>query len=387
MTRRRRQGLALLTVGLVLMAAVVAFFIAFDVRDDRALREGRRTPGQVVGQIQPQDWDLFDCGRIVVSYELDGVARRSTIWIDTDLEEYPIGSEVTVVVHGSFVRTADEPNDPQPLGFAAALVGIVGLGVTGVGGSKTLRREHRAPVGVTGSIPLKTWRLSPRKARIDVLPDELSVYLPAFFGPTPLSLPRKGTVVEYLDHAGPDVEGPDVWFKDPVRSAYFPTGSVMVDPDLVLALTTPAKVPPLRRTMAMSNNVDLPFTRAETTSAEGVTIDAVALRVADLAQARHELAAAGIAETSDSAAWMVAHRELETDPDVVAELKEDEAVFDKANRIGMWLTVPGVVLLGVARFTDGLALAVPGFVLLGLGFVVPWVMARLRTRKARSEGR
>ena len=125
---RSRSRAPWVIFGVLSLLLVITFFWWFDQRDDTTLREGERSTGTIVGFVQPHDWDPFDSGRLVVRYDLDGTERVSRIWVDEGLDGYRVGQPVQVFVRGSHVRTDREPNDPAPLGSAAILLGLVGVG-------------------------------------------------------------------------------------------------------------------------------------------------------------------------------------------------------------------------------------------------------------------
>lgn len=384
MNRRRGIGLLILLGGLLALALVVLAFVGYARRDDRTLREGTHADGEVIGLAKPNAWDFMSSGQIVVRYELDGRRHVDRIWIDSELSEYALHEPVDVFVRGEHVRTYDEPNDPAPVGSALVLVGFVGLLGAGYGGLRLLPSSEEAAEGSLDVIPLKAFRLSPRKARIDVLPDGLSIYLPTYFGAHRLVVPRRGTVATFLD--GPETESSiadDVFYKDEVRVAYFPTASQVKDGNLLLSCVEPVRVPPLRAFIAWFGQVDLPFTRRETRSEEDVRLDAVSVRVASPSQARQVLSRAGVPETADPDRWMVEHREIETDPEIVRELQREMAVEEHASRWSLVAFFGSTALLVAARVTDDFRLAVGGFVLLGGAWVLPWVVTRLGRRDRR----
>lgn len=381
MTRRRRTALLLLVLGIAAVATVVTAFVAYDHRDQRTLHEGRATAGTVVRLEKPAWWDVLGSGRIVIRYDLGDRTLESPVWLDNELSDYHLGDPVTVLVRGSHVRTTDESNDPDPVGNALVLLGLVGLSLVVVGGLRLLppHRHSAAPPGALDRIDLKTFRISPRKAVLDVLPAELSLYLPTYFGSHRVVIPRDGTVVSFLDGPLVDVPDDDVFFKEPPRIAYFPTASVARGPDLVLAFPRPVPVPRLKLVIAMANNVVLPFTRRE--SRTGVALDAIALRVADLKDARERLRRAGVPEVDDEITWLTTQRALETEPAAIEEARQHDESLVSAGRWGSWLGGIGMALLLLARFTDGLPLFIPGMTLFGLSFLVPWLLVR-RARRA-----
>ena len=375
-------------MGLLLLSLTVGFFVAIARRDSRTEREGERYAGRVVAQVPTRwydAWDLFDCGRIRVEWFPDGERRLATIWLDDAVSEHPVGEQVTVLVRGGHVRTTEEANDPAPLGMVAVLNGLAGLGLVGWG---LARRGAPAPVrldGTTTLVPLRTWRLSPRKARLELSPGQLSVYLPAYFGGHRLVVPTIDVVFADLD--ADDDELPDdppehdVWFEEPLRVADFPTASTLVEGSLVLAFVRPVRVPPLRWVMAMSDNVDLPFGYFSSRRGEGAHVDAVRLRPADREAAAGALRLAGVRQVDDPLSWLSEHRALETDPEVISELQE----LDRRSEVrGRWFfrgAVLGFPLLVVARFTDDFRWAAVGGGAFGALWLVGQVVSRLPDRR------
>ncbi len=379
----RRSAAALLLSGVLLVGLVITAFVLFDRRDERTLREGRLAEGQVTRLIEPAGWDPLDSGRLEITYELDGHTRRTQVWLDNELTDYTRGQWVELRIRGHHVRTDREANDPAPVGMALVLAGLAGLGAATFGGVRLLPSGASAevPPHALDRIPLKTWRLSPRKAVIDVLPEGLSFYLPSFFGSRRFTVSRADVVVQRLDaFTALGENDQDVFFQDEVRTAYFPTTSSSAAPNLALAFARPVRVPRLRLIMALSDNVDLPFGWRESRSDKGAHLDGVALRVADPGRAIEQLRAAGVRVVDDVDTWLAQHRELETDPATLEELREDMAAGQRAQRWG-WLFVPGALLLGVARFTEDLRFAAPGVVLTALGFGAPYVTMRLARRR------
>jgi hypothetical protein len=141
--------------GAAALLVTVGFFAVIAHRDGRTLAAGERTTGQVVGFVQPEGWDPFDSGRLVVRYSLRGATETRRIWIDNELSDYTVGQRLELYVRGGHVRTAREPNDPAPWGLAAIVLGLCGIAsiVRGV----TLGRRRAAGREVGGWARWRAW--------------------------------------------------------------------------------------------------------------------------------------------------------------------------------------------------------------------------------------
>ena len=380
----RRRGKAVLAASVLALLVVVAFFVYYDHRDSKTLSEGTRTTGTVVGFVQPSLGWLEDYGKLRVAYDHEG-HHETTIWLDNEIADYRVGQQVPVFIRGSHIRTDREPNDPAPLGFVMFLLGVGSLVGAGWGGFRLLPSQQAAvevPLGAVDRIPLKAFRLAPRKPFIDVLPGQLSLFLPSFFGRHRLTVPIAETALTPLDEESEEAweEIDDTYFKEPLVIADLPTAAAFVDGDLLLTFRRPVRVPALRWIMAMANNVDLPFGWFSTRSAEGARVDGVRLRALDLDDAVQRLARAGVTVVQNPGPWLAALRRVETDPAAIARIDAEEA------QEGRWVwwsgagwTVATLCWL-VGAITDRDLLFIAGAVFAGLAWIGPWVASRLLRR-------
>lgn len=383
----RAHSKRLLTAGLLLLTLCVVGFVHYARRDAATLREGVRIPGEVVGKIDARAWDWMDSGRIVVAYPVDGELVEAKVWIDNELSDYAIGDEVTVIVRGDHVRTAREPNDPAPVGLALVLLGLTGLGLGVVGGRRLLPQPTTSPEpppGALDRIALVTWRIAPRKAALDVLPGELSAYLPTFFGGHRLVMPIHGTAVgpvdederyEYGDEYGElprdwdAAEEDDIYFAEPPRIAEFPTPAVIKPGNLLLLFDRPVRVPVLRRVVALAGNSPLAFTRRETLSEQGAHIDGALLRAVDPHDARERLIRAGVTPVEEPFGWLAERREVHSDPAEVAAMLTREAKRHLGRAASAVGYVVGWLLLVAGQWRDDFRLAGAGVALWAVTFL------------------
>jgi hypothetical protein len=355
----RRRVLEPLLSGLVLLAFVVGAFIHYAHRDARTLQDGTRVQGLVVDTIKRQWFDFMSDGRLVVTYDLGGDHHESKVWLDNDRSEYHIGQEVTVIVRGSHVRTTREPNDPSPVGCALILVGLLGLGLTG-DGLLRLRRPVAAPPpdsAVLARIPLRTFRIAPRRAVIDVTATELQVFLPAFFGRRRLTVPISNAAMECYPEDERELEseydaGDELYFKDVVRIANFPTASALKDGNLLLLFREPVRAPPLRWYMALNNDVSFPFGFRESRSETGAWIDGALLRADDPRAACEELRRVGVTQVEAGIEWLGQHRELETDPEAQQAIQAEAEQEARGHRWRGLLWGAGWVLAVIGQWRD-----------------------------------
>lgn len=372
-----RRPVAWLVAGAAALAVAVGFFLSIAHRDDLTLHEGDRTTGEIVGFVQPRDWDFFDCGRLVVRYATDGRTRTARIWIDNDLSDYRVGEQVEVFVRGGHVRTDREPNDPAPWGMAAVVLGLSGAG--GLWRGFSLRRPVRA-WNVTEAagrlvLPLAAWRLAPRKAALEVVGGELRLFAPSFFGSHRMVVPLADVGV-HAAPAGPDVdvEEPDLWFEDGLLLLDLPTKWQASAPDLVLVFTRPVRVPPLRGLLLLNN--PLPVGWRATRSERGEHADGVLLRCPAPDALVEKLVAHGVRRAGDPLEWFAAHRATVQDPARIAVLAQEDEAMERAGKVGVWSWGIATAFAVVARFTDDFRFLVPAGIAAASAFVLPRLIAR-----------
>jgi hypothetical protein len=127
---RLRRSTVLALTGLGVALASVLFFVITTIRDNSLLHQGQRVPSTVVRTLPAHGWDFFDNGRNEVRYTLGGRTYDRTVWLDDSANARPAGSTWAVVVDPSDptrVRSLTDANDPVPVGFVIAIVGLLAL--------------------------------------------------------------------------------------------------------------------------------------------------------------------------------------------------------------------------------------------------------------------
>lgn len=211
-------------------------------------------------------------------------------------------------------------------------------------------------------IPLKTYRISPRKARIEFEGGAAELFLPTYFGRSRLCVPLNGLAV--CDLTSPflvDSPADDVFHQPIVLPYLFTTGPATV-PTLLLLFADPQRVPPLRGTAAWAPNLDLPFGWKSSRSPEGAFVDGVLLRASHPAEASRRLAEAGATEVHDPAQWMREHRDRIVDPfeveQVIAEETREVRLANVASA-GLFASLIGAALIMRAEQLPLALLGVP----------------------------
>lgn len=195
-------------------------------------------------------------------------------------------------------------------------------------------------------IPLKTYRVSPRKARIELEGGAAELFLPTYFGRRRLHVPLNGLAV--CDLTSPlivDSPADDV-FSQPIALPYLFTTGPATAPTLLLLFAERQRVPPLRVVAAWAPNVDLPFGWTSSRSSQGASVDGVLLRASDSAEASRRLVDAGATEVHDPAQWMREHRDRVMDP-----LEVEQVIADETRRVRLaWVASGGLFasLVGAA---------------------------------------
>ena len=143
---RLRRSTTLMLTGLGIATAAVLFFVVTTMRDDTLLHRGRQVTSTVVRTIPAAGWDFLDNGRNVVRYSVDGHTYTRALWLDETADARPAGARWTVVIDPADpgrVRSLTDGNDPAPLGFAIAVVGLLAL-LVGAGARITEWRYGRS---------------------------------------------------------------------------------------------------------------------------------------------------------------------------------------------------------------------------------------------------
>jgi hypothetical protein len=91
-------------------------------------------------------------------------------------------------------------------------------------------------------IPLKTWRLAPSKAYLEIWPGWLGMRLPWYLGEEIWWVPIDEVHVVDMSSRRTTIKSSDV-FEDPVTLAYFITTHDVARPTLLLLFTTPQRMP------------------------------------------------------------------------------------------------------------------------------------------------
>jgi hypothetical protein len=240
-------------------------------------------------------------------------------------------------------------------------------------------------VRVSDTIPLRTYRLNPRKSRIDLRGDRLSMYLPGFFGKSRWDMTAPDVAVcdlQTLPRDGEDEDPGEFFFEGGVRLPYFFTTGPVTAPTLALLFRTPQRVPPLRFVASAASNVDLPFGYRSSRSKEGATVDGALLRATDSAAALDRLRRAGAEVTTDPTLWLAEHRALVTDPAQREALVAEDARYARLSTLSNGGFVGGLVALIAADKVAGV-LATSLYVLGGVGLLVAAATRLLGRLQAR----
>lgn len=239
-------------------------------------------------------------------------------------------------------------------------------------------------------IPLKAYRWSRRKSRLELHGSTVSIVLPSYFGNQQWNVPVADLAVSDLTLLPdePSTQEPEeVFFEQPIALPYFFTTGPATEPTLALLVRKPVKTPVLRRVVAMAPNVDLPFTRRESRSTKGALVDGVLLRAERPSEAVRLLGDAGAEVTLDPEGWLRAHRQLASRHERVAQLKRHDTVLRRLERgqtAALVMALPLLVAsdrfarpwdaVGYAVATTSLALS------LALPQVARWLARRFDSR-------
>lgn len=166
----------------------------------------------------------------------------------------------------------------------------------------------------TNVIPLQIYRISPRKARIELQDDAVGLFLPSYFGRRRFEIPISGlTVCDLTSPLTSDLPTEDVFMHDISIPYLFTTGPLTM-PTLLLLFSSPLRVPPLRMLTAIAPNTELPFGWKESRSKRGAFVDGVLLRAPNTSQAACQLIEVGAHKIDDPSRWLHENRERIVDP-------------------------------------------------------------------------
>lgn len=234
------------------------------------------------------------------------------------------------------------------------------------------------------SIPLRTYRINPRKSRIELSGDVARLVLPGYFGRRTWSVPvGQMGVVDLTSMPVSDTSEEDV-YRDAVRIPYFFTTGPATAPTTLLLFEHPQRVPPLRAVAALAPNTSLPFGYFESRSERGAYVDGVLLRAADPAGAAARLVSAGAAPVQDPGTWLREHRERVIDPverETLLRHRRTSLRLARTSTALHYVTVLGAAALLSRTDIPGIAWALPV-----VGGGLTYLLRRLARREPRSSG-
>lgn len=215
-------------------------------------------------------------------------------------------------------------------------------------------------------VPLRAFRIAPRKPYLVVGTDEVGVRLPGWFGGTPWRVPLALVGVADLTAvvSGPPEGAP---LAEPVVVPFLYTTNAVPAPNLALVFREPVPAPRFRYLVRQQAHADVPKRGARGGRPAGRYVDGLLLRAVDPAVAVETLVAAGAERVADPDAWLAARRELVTDPAERAGLVAAGARFRRVGRVGAGIGCAGVAIaisglwLGDAWGRAGTVAALCGF--------------------------
>jgi len=233
-------------------------------------------------------------------------------------------------------------------------------------------------------IALRSYRVHVRKSRIEVVGDDAELVLPASFGSRRLVVPLRDITV--VDLTSPTLVEDEVFFRRPPVIPYFFTTGPATEPTTTLLFRTSRRVPPLKVSVAMAPNMDLPFGWWESRSAGGAHVDGVDLRAVDPVDAARRLTSAGARRTDDPAQWLRDHHQAVDDPIEREQLRTEARTVHWLFRASFGLVFGA--LLAAAELTDldevpPVPLGLAGLAG-GLGLVL-WLRAKRRNARMRAD--
>lgn len=234
-------------------------------------------------------------------------------------------------------------------------------------------------------VRLKTYRLAPRKARLDCVGGELVLRLPTYFGRRAWRVPM--TEVNVVDLSSPQtvVQRTEDVYAEPVSVPYLFTTGPNTRPTTMLLFTTPQRVPPLRLVTAIAPNTPLPFGYRASRSATGARLDGVLLRAVDPADAAARLVMAGARRVDDPIGWLRAHREVVADPAKAAAIASSTKRAGTLGKVAAALMLVTLVTARWATNHDGPRWLWLLVTITGASTVVLWLMARRAARLTRRQ--
>jgi len=196
-------------------------------------------------------------------------------------------------------------------------------------------------------IPLKAYRIAPRKPWVAVVDGLVTFRLPGFLGKRTFSTPigNVGAVDPRL--LGESAVAEDVVYEMPIVVPYAYTTSATTAPNVGVVFREPVAVP---TPLLLRQRVDelAPKRGATADLPAGRYVDGLLLRAVDPDTAIETLAVAGAERVVDPDAFFAAHRAIESDPREIARA-------ERAERVSGWLEWALYPVLGT-----GLAVAAFG---------------------------
>lgn len=158
------------------------------------------------------------------------------------------------------------------------------------------------------SIPLRAYRIAPRKPRIDLEPGWVILVWPTYFGNRPWRIPVSvvGIYDSGSDPATSGDHGP--LFAHELKIPYLATTSDLTNSNIELLFREPQRIPPLRLWIALASNTDMPIGWLESRSGHGEALDGVRLRAVDPAEAIRRLLEMGAERVPDPDSWLARTR-------------------------------------------------------------------------------
>lgn len=159
-------------------------------------------------------------------------------------------------------------------------------------------------------LPLKVYRIVPRKPYVDIDRRTAVLRLPGYFGRHRWTVPTSEIGVVDLASYDTESEVATDYVAGGLLLPYLFTTGPYTKPTTALVFRTPQRVPPVRLAAAMASNTSVGVGFFESRSKTGGTLDGVALRFADGAAAASALEAEGVERVTDVDAWFRAHRRI-----------------------------------------------------------------------------
>jgi hypothetical protein len=209
-------------------------------------------------------------------------------------------------------------------------------------------------------VPLQTYRIHLRRARIELEGGDAQLFLPSFFGSARFRVPL--SELHVCDLSSPllsESPGEDV-YRDALAIPYFFTTAPVAAPTLLLLFATRQRVPPLRALTAFAPNTDLPFGWRSSRTDAGALIDGALLRTPDPTEASRRLVEAGATEVTDPDHWLREHRERIADPHEAQQVITDDARRVRFDQLGAGLLMASFMGAAAIVGTEEAPLALLG---------------------------